>query len=146
VLAGPGGLFSAASARRGVDPQQVTSTPVRWAAQASAASGHRLDCGVSGGPQALASAAITAMLGGDEAGMALAPPGARGFADPVDAASWATGCHELGANLITTRMDVVEAARMAIAAGVTRDLPRGARASDRWMRRTRSSSPTAPGR
>lgn len=140
VLAGDGGLLAAPRPPRAVVIlSTVTLDTIRWAAEQGEAHGVAvLDCGVSGGPQALAEAAITAMLGGDDAGVALARPVVEGFADPVvHCGALGNGMRtKLARNLITYTHWMVswEAARLAVAAGVPREtFLECVAASDRWM-------------
>jgi 3-hydroxyisobutyrate dehydrogenase-like beta-hydroxyacid dehydrogenase len=140
VLTGAGGLLAApAPPRVVVILSTVTLDTVRWAAEKGRAHGVAvLDCGVSGGPQALAQASITAMLGGDEAGVAIARPVLEGFADPVvHCGPLGNGMRtKLARNLVTYAQWMVawEAARLAVAAGVAREtFLECVAASDRWM-------------
>lgn len=127
ALVGKHGVLSASPAPRTVVVlSTVTLDTVRWAADQGRARGVAvLDCGVSGGPQALAQAGITAMVGGDDDAVAVARPVLQGFADPVvHCGVLGNGMRaKLARNLITYSEWMVawEAARLAVAAGVPRE-------------------------
>jgi 3-hydroxyisobutyrate dehydrogenase-like beta-hydroxyacid dehydrogenase len=118
----------------------VTVETIFWAAGEAAAKGTALvDCGVSGGRQALKEASITSMVGGSEEAFGLVHDVIAGFSDPV------VYCGELGngmraklaRNLIiyTDWMVAWEGARLALAAGVPLDkFVQVVTASDRWVR------------
>ena len=140
VLTGDGGLLHAPRPPSAiVILSTITIDTVMWASAEAAEKGVALlDCGVSGGPQALAKAANTAMVGGTEEAFALVKPVLSGFSDPV------VHCGELGngmraklaRNLIffTDLSTAWEGARLALAAGVPLDkFVECVASSDEWV-------------
>jgi 3-hydroxyisobutyrate dehydrogenase-like beta-hydroxyacid dehydrogenase len=140
VVSGEGGLLDASPPPRVIVVlSTVTLETIRWTAdQARPCRVEVLDCGVSGGPKALAKGSITAMVGGSEQSVEIARPVLSAFADPV------VHCGELGngmraklaRNLITYSQWYVawEATRLATEAGVPRDrFVEVVQASDRWL-------------
>jgi 3-hydroxyisobutyrate dehydrogenase-like beta-hydroxyacid dehydrogenase len=141
VLVGKNGILSAGALPRAVVIlSTVALETVLWAANESAARGVALlDCGVSGGPQALREASITSMVGGDDDAFDMVRSVLEGFSNPV------VHCGKLGngmraklaRNLIiyTDWMVAWEGARLAVAAGVPRDkFVEVVTASDKWVR------------
>jgi len=112
---------------------------VFWAAEEAAKKGVALlDCGVSGGPQALAEASNTAMVGGTEEAFALVRPVLAGFSDPVvHCGVLGNGMRaKLARNLIffTDLSTAWEGARLALAAGVPLDkFVECVASSDKWV-------------
>lgn len=118
----------------------VTLDTVRWAAGVCAPHGVEvLDCGVSGGPQALEHSEITAMVGGARSVFATAVPVLEAFARPViHVGELGSGMRaKLARNLIiyTDWYVAWEAARLASAAGIdVKTFVKVVEASERWSR------------
>ncbi|MCR5879551.1 NAD(P)-dependent oxidoreductase [Phenylobacterium sp. J367] len=141
VLDGADGVLAAARLPRAVAILSTVTLPtVLWAGDTCAARGVALvDCGVSGGPHALAHASITSMVGGDEAAFEIVRPVIDGFSDPtIHCGQLGNGMRaKLARNLIiyTDWMVAWEGARLARAAGVPLDkFVQCVTASDRWVR------------
>ncbi|MCR5879564.1 NAD(P)-dependent oxidoreductase [Phenylobacterium sp. J367] len=141
VLEGKDGVLSASPLPRAVVILSTVTLPtVLWAGDTCAARGVALvDCGVSGGPHALAHASITSMVGGDEAAFEIVRPVIDGFSDPtIHCGQLGNGMRaKLARNLIiyTDWMVAWEGARLARAAGVPLDkFVQCVTASDRWVR------------
>jgi 3-hydroxyisobutyrate dehydrogenase-like beta-hydroxyacid dehydrogenase len=140
AVAGSSGILAAARPPGAiVILSTVTLETIRWAEEVAGARGVAvIDCGVSGGPDALEQAAVTAMVGGDSAAVEAARSVLEGFAEPV------VHCGQLGngmraklaRNMITYGQWLVswEATSLAIAAGVPRDrFIECVQASDVWL-------------
>jgi 3-hydroxyisobutyrate dehydrogenase-like beta-hydroxyacid dehydrogenase len=141
VLTGEAGVLTAQAPPHAiVILSTVSMETIFWAADEATSRGVALlDCGVSGGAQALREASITAMVGGEDNAFEQVRPVIEGFSNPV------VHCGKLGngmraklaRNLIiyTDWMVAWEGARLALAAGVPRDkFVQVVTASDRWVR------------
>ncbi|MBA2933024.1 NAD(P)-dependent oxidoreductase [Sphingomonas sp. CGMCC 1.13654] len=141
VLTGPGGVLTSANPPKAIAILSTVSVEtILWAADAAAAKGTALvDCGVSGGRQALREASITSMVGGSDEAFERVRDVIAGFSDPVvHCGGLGNGMRaKLARNLIiyTDWMVAWEGTRLALAAGVPLDkFVQVVTASDRWVR------------
>ncbi|MCW2984330.1 MAG: beta-hydroxyacid dehydrogenase, 3-hydroxyisobutyrate dehydrogenase [Conexibacter sp.] len=139
VLTGPSGLLTGETSMGDVVIlSTVTLDTIRWADAACRTHGVTvLDCGVTGGPQALERHSIVAMVGGPGEAVARLGEMFAAFSDPtVHTGPLGTGMQaKLARNLLYFAGCHVawEAARLAAAAGVSVEkLIAIADASDRW--------------
>jgi 3-hydroxyisobutyrate dehydrogenase-like beta-hydroxyacid dehydrogenase len=139
VLAGDDGVLAATDVPSDVIIlSTVTLETIRWAESACRERGIALlDCGVTGGPQALEHSAIVSMVGGDDDAVARVRPVLEAFSKPaVHTGALGTGMQaKLARNLLYFAGAHVawEAARLATAAGVpVEKLIEVVDASDPW--------------
>jgi 3-hydroxyisobutyrate dehydrogenase len=124
VLAGRDGVFGAPERPRVlVIVSTVSIETIQWAGEEAAAVGISvLDCGVAGGGALRSGSRIVAMLGGEEAGFAIARPVLEAFASPV-ARMGALGSGmraKLARNMLHYGASLAEweGARLAVASGI----------------------------
>jgi 3-hydroxyisobutyrate dehydrogenase len=139
VMSGSEGVLAAMSPPRVlVLVSTVPIETVHWTSEEAArVSVSVVDCGVSGGPHALAAGSIVAMVGGDPEAVELARPVLEGFASPViHMGPVGNGmAAKLGRNLLTFAARVVawESMKLATTAGIEPSaFLEMVKASERW--------------